>query len=676
MCGICGFVGSANEEALEAMGRSLRHRGPDDHGTWSNGPVHLGHTRLAIIDLEGGVQPMLSADGSLAIVFNGEIYDHAVLRQRLESRGHRFRTRSDTEVILAAYAEYGPECLDRIHGMFAFILYDSRRRQLFGARDRFGKKPLYYTTRPLGEARERVEFAFASELTSLCQHPTVARARRFSVNGVISYLLRDAVGAPATIQEGVAQLPPAHAIVATFEPSGSISTRVYPYWTNSIDTKRRLSFRRGPIPSHSPRPPGLPLPLPLGEGRSEGDSPSASHESKTFELLTLLDRAVERRLVSDVPLGVLLSGGVDSSAILAMMARHREAHSIKTFSIGFDDPTFDESPHAARVAGIFGTEHHHRLFTSAELIDELPRVVAHLDEPLADPSVVPTSMLSRLAREHVTVALSGEGGDEIFAGYDPFRALGAARWYRRLVPGWLHQHLVRPVARLVPRSEGNMSLDFKIERFLRGFDVPAVIQLPTWLGSFSLPRLRRLLPDLRERLTIEEQFADVLERHALLDQAGNRALDFFQRSYLPNDILRKVDRASMMHSLEVRCPMLDTELAEWANALPYDAKFRRGTTKWILKRALVEGQGSGPILPADIVHRKKKGFGIPIARWLRTELAGQVREQLVHSWPTSLDMFDVVERRRLVDDHLSGRTNNAKEVWALLVLALWVRSHG
>lgn len=658
VCGICGFVGSANPDALGAMVQSLHHRGPDDRRTWSEGPVHLGHTRLAIIDRESGAQPMLSADGSLAIVFNGEIYDHAALRMRLESRGHHFRSRSDTEVILAAYAEYGTDCLQHLHGMFAFVLYDRRRRRLFGARDRFGKKPLYYTTRPMGGAEDRVEFAFASEMTSLCQHTTVARQTTLSVDGVLSYLLRDAVGSPLSIRDGVAELPPGHAFLSTIEPSGSASARTYPYWTDAIDGSR-------------PRD----LPLPPVEGRGEGGDSSFRSEPVAGELLALLDRAVDRRLVSDVPLGVLLSGGVDSSAILAMMARHREARSIKTFSIGFDDPTFDEAAYAAQVARFFGTEHHHRLFTSAELIDELPRVVSHLDEPLADPSVVPTSMLSRMARAHVTVALSGEGGDEIFAGYDPFRALGAAKWYRRLAPAWLHRRLVRPLARLVPRSEGNMSLDFKVERFLRGFDVPAEIQLPTWLGSFSLPQLRRLLPDLRGRLTIEEQFADVLDRSLRISDSGNQALAFFQRSYLPNDILRKMDRASMMHSLEVRCPMLDTELAEWANALPFDVKYHRGTTKWILKRALLAGQGGGPILPAEIVHRKKKGFGIPIARWLRTQLAGQVREHVVDSWPRSLDFFDAVERRRLVDEHFSGQSNNAKEVWSLLVLALWERHH-
>lgn len=643
MCGIVGFVGDPNHEALDAMVRSLRHRGPDGRGIWSDGRrIHLGHTRLGIIDMEGGAQPMASADGLLVIVYNGEIYEHAAMRRHLEAKGHVFRTRSDTEVILASYTEWGEKCVDHLHGMFAFVILDAKRNVLFGARDRFGKKPLYYTEQPMGQPGGQVEFAFASELTSLIRHPTVSRETSLSVDGVISYLLNDATGENGTIRSNIRQLPPAHVFM--------------------VD----LSSRR-PVPTTSRY-----WQIEIG-----GDATSPQEIDGVMlvagKLLELLDCAVERRLVGDVPLGLLLSGGVDSSAILSMMARHRDPKEIATFSIGFDDPSFDETPHAEEVAAHFGTCHHHRLFSAREMLDELPGVVGHLDEPMSDPSILPTAMLSKLARERVTVALSGEGGDEIFAGYDPFRALKAARWLRRLTPAFVRSGLLRPLARMLPKSEANMSLNFKVDRFLRGLDVPASIQLPTWLGSFSLSQLQRLLPDYQHRFTPEKQFDKAMERYAQYQDDVNRALDYFQRFYLPNDILRKVDRASMMHSLEVRCPLLDTELVESMNRLPAEWKFRGGATKWILKQALMRGDGQGPLLPRKIIHRRKKGFGIPIARWLRTDLRNHVEEFVVEEWPKSLAYVARVERRRLVDEHFNRRRNHAKEIWSLLVLSMWMR---
>jgi asparagine synthase (glutamine-hydrolysing) len=642
LCGIAGFVGEADPEALARMMGRLTHRGPDGRGSWSDGRVHLGHTRLAVIDLEGGRQPFHRADASLSIVFNGEIYDHARLREELRSQGHVFQSQSDTEVILEAYQAWGPECITRLHGMFAFVIYDRNRRRLFGGRDRFGKKPLFFAG-PAASSK-RLSFAFASEASSLREHPQLREEFQIDERSVALYLLHDAVPSPMSIWSGARQLAPGH--IFTFDvDSGSL--QIQRYWD-------RLGAIRPVL-------------------RSEG---APSPEASPGRLLELLDAGVERRLVSDVPLGVFLSGGVDSSAVVALAARHRPAGQIPTFSIGFDDPSFDESTWARRVAEHFGTEHHHRLFTSEDMLARLDQVIGQLDEPLADPSILPTALLSQFAREHVTVALSGEGGDELLAGYDPFRALSAASWYRRIVPRWLTPWIRSAAGRLLPASEKNMSLDFKVDRFLRGLAVAPEIQLATWIGSFSIDAIADLMPDRKESLTAEILFADVLahrrELGRLIDaNEVDHSLDFFQRFYLPNDILRKVDRASMMYGLELRCPFLDTSLAEYVNALPSAAKFQRGKTKILLKKALAEAK----ILPPAVIERPKKGFGIPIARWLRTTMREEVQTHLVQDWPWSLEFIDRQRVGDLVRDHFSRRANRAKEIWSLLVLSKWAKGH-
>lgn len=624
---------------------SLRHRGPDGRGSESDGSVHLGHTRLAVIDLATGDQPMSTADASLTIVYNGEIYDADLLRVKLERGGSVFRTRSDTEVILEAYRQHGVDCLDHLNGMFAFVIHDRVRRLLFGARDRFGKKPLYYTTEPAGN----VSFAFASELTSLCQHSAVGRRARLHWPGVISYLLHDATIAPLSVRSGIAQLPAGEAFTFGLPESREPGFRRWKYWEIRLGQE---------------------------ESRPADD---------VRELLERLDDSVRRRLVADVPLGLFLSGGIDSSAMLALMARHRPAREIPTFSVGFDDASFDESRYADEVARQWGSDHHHRLFTAADLLARFDAVVDHLDEPIADPSILPTALLSEFTRERVTVALSGEGGDELFAGYDPFRAIGPATWCRRLIPSPLRPILAQTLPRLVPASEANMSLDFKVARFLRGLAVAEPIQLATWMGSFSVTQLPGLLEIAPESLSAERVLRDVMEsdravREGKFDRAGgggniDRALDFFQRYYLPNDILRKVDRASMRVGLEVRCPLLDTHLGEFVNGLPADRKFAGGVTKRILREALRRGFDGVPLVSESILSRPKKGFGIPIARWLRNELAPRVRRDLIDDWPEELSLVRRAARTRLVEEHLSREANRAKEVWSLLVLARWVRTH-
>ena len=650
MCGICGFVGPPSPPVLKRMTDALVHRGPDAAGAFTDGEVSLGHRRLSIIDLAQGQQPVFNEDRTIAIVFNGEIYNHCDLRPQLEALGHRYASQCDTETIVHAYEAWGVDCVTRLDGMFAFVLYDARRQLLFGARDRLGKKPLYFTTRPCGPASGEVALAFASELKSLRAHPAVAASLQVAPGGLVSYLLNDYVLGPQSIYEGVERLEAGSAFVFGLPGSSAPGLRRWRYWNLHINAENQ-----------------------------PGASPPLSEEAAADRLIDLLRRAVHKRLMSDVPLGVLLSGGVDSSAIVALLAQLRPPGEIDTFSIGFDEPSFDESGYAEQVARHFGTRHLSRRFTAADLQSRLPGIAAQMDEPFADPSLLPVAMLAEFARQHVTVALGGDGGDEIFAGYDPFRAVAPARVYRRLVSPALHARVLVPLARWLPVSEANMPLGFRVTRFLRGALVEPRLRPAAWMGAFSLDQLQRLVPDLGDCLAPEQAYAPILAaaRAAPPANADGLAysLDFFQRFYLPDDILVKADRASMLHSLEIRSPFLDTELVEFVNALPLSLKLRRGTTKYLLKQALGARRSGAPLLPPEIVHRRKKGFGIPVARWIRHELQPLFRETLIGDWPEqALPMFNRWEIERLFDDHVRRAANNYKELWALFMLAQWART--
>jgi asparagine synthase (glutamine-hydrolysing) len=628
MCGISGIVGDVPPGTLRAMTDAIAHRGPDADGFCHAGRVGLGHRRLSIVDLEGGRQPMLDESGELALVFNGEIWNHPELSARFSAEGP-YRTRSDTETILRAYRKYGTSCVDHLDGMFAFVIHDRARRLLFGARDRFGKKPLYRTTRAFG----RVDFAFASEVKALCACPEIAAGVSLSAPALVTYLLNDYVAGSRSIWNGLAQVGPGSAF--TFGLPGS-AREGYHEW---------VFWRRRVACDDTPR----------------AETPSYDEACRT--IVDLLVHAVERRFMADVPVGVLLSGGVDSSSIVAC-ARRAGCPPLKSFSIGFGEDSFDETPFSAEVARLYGTEHHHRVFTSRDLVARVERVAWMMDEPFADPSVLPTAFLCELAAEHVKTVLGGDGADELLAGYDPFRALGPAAWYERLVPRWAHRAIVAPLARLLPDSGANMSVAFKLTRFLRGVHVPPGRRVRTWMGAFSPEQLAELMPDVR------------LDADAVGDDAGPPttdaialALDFYQESYLTGDILVKVDRASMLHSLEVRSPFLDTALVEYVNGLPSSYKYRRGTTKRLLKDALVR---SG-LLPPGIVHRRKKGFGIPVARWMRDDLHGYFREVLLGELPAPLGMLDRRVIAALWARHCRREANCYKELWALTMLIQWAR---
>jgi asparagine synthase (glutamine-hydrolysing) len=622
MCGIAGIVesrGPVDRDALARMTNALRHRGPDDEnyyvaGSRGSGPsVGLGFRRLSIIDLSGGRQPMSNEDGSLWLVCNGEIYNHPELRRELEAKGHKFRTHSDVETLLHLYEEVGPDCVTRVNGMFALAIWDSRNQSLFLARDRLGKKPLYYRHTP-------AHLLFGSEVKALLQHP--ACPRTLDRRSLSRYLAYEYVPSPHCIFEGIRKLPPGQWLLWKYGRS-----RLERYWD--------LQF------------PGT------GAGRSEADL--------VEELVERLKQAVQLRLVSDVPLGVFLSGGLDSSSVVAMMAELMPADRIKTFAIGFEEKSFDESSHARHVAQFFGTDHHEEVLQSRALLDMVPEVATFLDEPFADASVIPTYLLSRFTRRHVTVALGGDGGDELFAGYPTFLASRLARFYR--VPGAIHERLLRPLAECLPVSHENFSFEFKLKSFLRGAGYPTALRNQVWLGSFTPEEQRTLLADPTEL----DRYEDLSEAHARCPtrHAGERLLYEYCKFYLPEDILVKVDRASMACSLEARAPFLDYTFVEFANSLPFDLKLKGKTTKYILKRAMKDK------LPRQIVGRGKKGFGIPVAKWFKGDLRDLLQDTLAEGRLRQQGIFRPQAVARLVDQHLRGTKDNRKPLWTLFMFQQW-----
>ena len=623
------------------MRDELAHRGPDEAGVYVDGQISLGHRRLSVIDLENGQQPFQSDDGSVVLVFNGEIYNHPELRMRLQDRGARYRTNSDTESIIHAYKEYGLDCVQHLDGMFAFVIYDKRNNLLFGARDRFGKKPFYYSMR---RTKREPTFVFASELKSLVKHRLVQSDLSLSMDGLVSYLLHDYVAGPKCIYDGVERLEAGHAFCLDLASDKTNALRRWRYWNNPIHDRPFTNV---------------------------------SEQEAIERCSALLGRSIERRLMSDVPLGVFLSGGLDSSAIVAFLATMMPASDIQTFSIGFNDKSFDESEYSSFAANYYGTDHHSKQFTAVDCINELENVIEYMDEPLADPSILPVSMLCEFARQRVTVALSGDGGDELFAGYDPFSALSTADTYDRVIPEWFHAGVVQPLASLLPASADNLALGFRVSRFLRGAKKSPSLRLATWMGPFSQSQLNRLVPDVADRAGSTDSLEAERQLYTQLKQIDadriQAASAYYQNFYLPDNILVKVDRASMMHSLEVRAPFLDTELAEYVNRLPSNLKLRHGSKKFLLKKMLLKDGNVNPHVPPSIVNRKKKGFGIPVARWIRDDLRSDFREGLIDQWPDSLDMFDRQEISNLYKAHIDNKENNYKELWALFILSQWAR---
>jgi asparagine synthase (glutamine-hydrolysing) len=624
MCGLCGVLNfdgqvPVDQEGLAAMTATLQKRGPDDLGYFRSGPVGLGHRRLSIIDLEMGHQPLSNEDGTIWIVYNGELYNYQEIRINLEKAGHRFATASDTEVIVHAYEEYGADCLKAMNGMFAFAIWDSNRRRLLLARDRLGIKPLYYAHLPQC-------LLFGSEVKALLAHPRFER--RLDVTALNLYLSLEYVPTPHSIFAGVSKLPPGHFLLV----EGS-DTRLERYWDLRLDKSEPVSTR--------------------------------TVAECSAEVHQLLYDAVKMELIADVPVGVLLSGGIDSGAVAAMMAR-ASTRPVPSFSVAFDDPSFDESSHAQLVARHLGTEHHEFPLSADTALQALPEIVAGLDEPLGDSSIIPTYCLSRFTKEYVKVALGGDGGDELFGGYSTLQAHRLANYYQRLAPGWLRQ-LVEPwVLEKLPVSFDNLSFDFKMRRFLRDYSLPPVVRHHRWLGSFTPEEKAGLLSPLAG--ASREEVTDLVASHVLqahIQDPLNQVLYCDLKLYLEGDILVKVDRASMANSLEVRVPLLNRLLVEYAAHLPHSFKLRGLTTKFLLRQAL---KG---VLPDSILKRGKKGFNAPVAKWFAGPLKPLLEDLLSPQRLKRQGLFQPDYVTTLIKEHQARHRDHRKLLWTLLAFQMW-----
>jgi asparagine synthase (glutamine-hydrolysing) len=621
MCGIAGKLqldGTAVAEGL--IGRMtgvIAHRGPDDEGVWIDGQVGLGNRRLAVIDLSPcGHQPMSNEDGSLWIAFNGEIYNFQELRTELEGRGHQFRSRSDTETILHLFEEYGTGAFSRLRGMFALAIWDRRTRVLTLARDRAGKKPLFYH-------HSRQAFVFGSEPKTILQDPDVEA--RPDLEAIHHYLTYGYVPAPWSAFAGMRKLPPGHWMTVSAE-----GVRVERYWSLHYSPK------------------------------------SSDSQTEALERLdAVLLEATRLRMIADVPLGVLLSGGLDSSAIVAYMRRLTSGR-IRTFSIGFDRPEYDELAYARQVAEHFETDHQ-ALVVRPDAAALIPKLAWHYNEPFADSSAVPSFAVCELARRHVTVALNGDGGDESFAGYDRYLAAGYAARVAGL-PRAVRAAGAR-ASRYLPIGSPK-SASYRLGRMLQALQQDPLEQYGRWIAIFRPTEQEALYSrDLRQQLHRHAPFALLGEAVAASDAPTfvERLIAADVATYLPGDLLVKMDIASMANSLEVRSPFLDHEVMEYAARLPLDRKLRGRTQKAILKKLVA------PQLPPGIASRRKMGFGVPIDSWFRHELKEMTYDVLLDSRASSRGLFEPGAVRRLIDEHTQGRAHHHHRLWALLMLETWFR---
>ena len=624
MCGIAGYAAFDPRRPLDggsvhAMLACIAHRGPDDEGVFESPGIVLGHRRLSVIDVEGGHQPLFGEDPRTAIVCNGEVYNYRELGRELSAHGHTFRTRSDSEVAAHAYDAWGLDFLDRLDGMFAIALWDGARRRLVLARDRAGEKPLFWAVCD-------GLLLFASELSALIAHQ--ALTPEIDPVSLSAYLANEYVPAPRSMLAGVHKLEPGTALVLE---DGVLDVRRY--------------WRLDPRPALSPLP----------------------YNEAVRELRRRLETAVTSRLVSDVPLGIFLSGGIDSSTVAALAAR---AGALETFSIGFEEDSFDESSWARQVANEIGSHHHERVVRGDEAPDLVPRLGAMLDEPIGDASILPTALLSAFARERVTVALGGDGGDELFAGYYMHQGQRVARLARAL-PAFLRNG-IDAVAGRMPVSHSNFSLSFKVKTFLKGAGEKPPYNHALWMFSFSPAEQQSLLePDV---LNAANHARDVFAA-AEAAWAGSEGAPLLARvthldalTYLPNDILTKVDRASMAVALEVRAPFLARDVMEFAFSVP-DAYRMRGLSGKRMLRDAVRG-----LIPDAVIDRPKKGFGMPVAAWLNGPLAEMANDLFATDRLRAGGVFRPTTVQRLLAEHRAGTADHRKPLWTLLVFELW-RSH-
>jgi asparagine synthase (glutamine-hydrolysing) len=611
MCGIAGFVQRSGEAApfratLEKMCGTLKHRGPDGEGLWFRGPAALGHRRLSIIDLEGGSQPMATEDGSLCVVFNGEIYNFPELRAELEGKGYSFRTRSDTEVLLHGYRAYGTGLLERLNGMFAFALWDDRNQRLFAARDRLGKKPFYFHNGP-------DRFLFGSELKSLLADPSVPRD--LDPAGIDDFFSFSYIPAPGTALKGIAKLRPGHFLIwEGGEP------KISRYW----------------------------------DVRYRPDPDCKTEEDYVDKLEGLLTAAVKRRLISDVPLGAFLSGGLDSSVVVGLMARVSK-EPVRTFTIGFEESGFSEVEDAAVVARAFGTRHQVDM-VRPDALSILPDLAWHFDEPFGDSSAVPTYLVSQAARRHVTVILSGDGGDELFAGYNSYTWHQAyARYYA--LPRALRKGVLGTLGNALPWDAPGRNFLLRLAR-LEEYDKGNVAEM------FPPVKAALYTGDWKRRVGAR----DPGEAFAYWDgpEGGLSRLQYLDtKIYLPDDILVKVDRMSMANSLETRAPLLDYQVAEFAAGIPAALQRKDGKGKYVLRKLAAR------FLPPEILAKKKQGFAIPREVWFRGALRDYARDTLTSARFRQRGIFRPERVERILAEHAAGKRDYGMWIWCMINFELW-----
>lgn len=620
MCGIVGIVrndkSDVDQALLARMCAAIRHRGPDDDGFYVKGAVGLGMRRLAIIDLKSGQQPIHNRDRTAWIVFNGEIYNYRELRDQLETLGHTFYTNSDTEAIVHAYDEYGADCPKHLRGMFAFAIWDERTQELFLARDRVGKKPLLY-------AQVNGQLIFGSEFSALLLHPDISKD--IDAEALHHYLSFMCVPAPLTAYRAIRKLEPGHSLRWR---NGEI--KIQRYWQPDFSKKIDISEQEA------------------GE-----------------RAIAVLRDAVKVRLMSEVPLGAFLSGGIDSSAVVALMSEE-SGTPVKTFSIGFEEQDFSELHHARRVAEHVGADHH-EFIVRPDALEVLPILVEHYGEPYADSSAIPTYYVARETRKHVTVALNGDGGDESFAGYERYAAMRLAERYHR-IPARLRDTVLRQAIELIPSSETKRSRVRDMKRFIQSASLPKVERYLRWVSVFDAAAKQDLYSDEFRQQTQSLSSAKVLDPwFARANGSGivDAALLTDIMTYLPNDLLVKVDIATMANSLEARSPFLDHHVMEFAASLPEKFKLRGLTSKYLLKRILKK------LLPAENLGRRKMGFGVPIGHWFRGQLQPFLRETLLAEVAMKRGLFKPDAVKQMVELHTRGERDYSHQLWTLLMLELW-----
>ncbi len=626
MCGISGIFSKnlINQKSLFAMNQSQFHRGPDGSGIeirqQKNINIGFAHRRLAVLDLSSAAnQPMFDINKNFMISFNGEIYNHLEIKNILIEKGYQFLTASDTEVLLYGFIEFKEKILQMLNGMFAFAIYDFLKKKLFIARDKMGQKPLHYFI-------TNENFVFSSEIKGILNSNYYKK--KISYDALNHFLSYEYVPNPMTIFEGIYKLPQASYAFISLE-NNDLSMKTIRYSTPKFQNK------------------------------------IISDEEAIYLLESKLRKAVHDRLMSDVPLGIFLSGGIDSSALIALLSSEIDTRELKTFSVGFKESSYDERTHANTIARLFKTQHHEQILDAQRMIEIIPKIFTKLDEPFADASIIPTFLLSQFTREHVTIALGGDGGDELFSGYDPFLAHYFANKFEKFIPQNMSKKIAKILQKL-PVSNKNMSFEFRLKTFIAGLYQPVEIRNQIWMGAFNSNR-EIFQPHILEQISENNPYKILTDFSGknIFANWNDKISAIFQEYYLSDDILVKIDRASMLNSLEARSPFLDSNVVDFANNLPMKMKFRNLTRKYILKKMLENK------LPNKIIHRKKKGFGIPLTSWINNELKDEITHTLSKKKIDDEGIFNSSYTEKILKEHQNNKKDNRKQIWSLYIFHKW-----